>query len=124
MVLDLMRDLEDCVMSDYGRLLIYKLECTKLHILNGTHVFLMTNVLTCLLTSSGGSVVHYVLVKVCDASILNKFNIGPLSLDSDHKPLYLHNVTKTHTLTKRKRDTICDLATEKLICKQMRLTVM
>ena len=96
----------------------------KLHILNGTHVFTMTNVLTCLPASRGGNVVDYVLLKEWDASIVNTFSIGPLSPDSDHKPLYLHDVTKTHTSTKRKRETICDLAMEKLICKQMRLNVM
>ena len=48
MVSDFMRDSEDCTMSDYGRLIIRMLKCTNLHILNGTHVFTMTNVLTCL----------------------------------------------------------------------------
>ena len=92
--------------------------------LNGTHVFPTTNVVTCLPTLGVGSVVDYVLVNECDASKVNTFSIGPLSPDSDHKPLYLHDVTKTHTSTKRKRETICDLAMEKLICKQMRLNVM
>ena len=39
---------KDCIMSNYGRLLIHMLKCTNLHILNATDAFLMTNVLTCL----------------------------------------------------------------------------
>ena len=47
------------------------LKCTHLNILNSTHVFPMTNVLTCLPASGGGSVVHHAFVKECDASIVN-----------------------------------------------------
>ena len=39
MVSDLMRDSEDCTMSNYGRLLMHMLKCTNIHILNGTHAF-------------------------------------------------------------------------------------
>ena len=41
MVLDLTCDLEDCTISNYGRLLIHMLKCTNLHILNGAHAFLV-----------------------------------------------------------------------------------
>ena len=79
---------------DYGRLLIHMLKCTKMHCLNVTHAFVMTIVLAYFLSSRGGSVVDYVLVKECDASIVNTFRVGPLSLDSNHKPLYSHIATK------------------------------
>ena len=38
--------------------------------------------------------VDYVLMKECDASMVNTVRIRLLSLDSDHKPLYLHIVTR------------------------------
>ena len=52
----LMGDLEDCTISVYGKILIRMLKCANLHILNDTNAFFMTNVLTCLPTSRGGSV--------------------------------------------------------------------
>ena len=87
----LLGDSEDCVMSDYGKLLIHMLNCTNLIILNGTKAFPSTNVLTCLPSSGGGSVVDYALMfnLACDLSLVNVFKVGSLSLDSDHKPLYL-----------------------------------
>ena len=86
MVIDLMHESKNCIKSDYGRLLIHMLKCTHLNILNSTHVFPMTNVLTCLPASRGGNVVDYVLLKEWDASIVNTFSIGPLSFDSNHNP--------------------------------------
>ena len=65
-------------------------ECTNLIVLNGINVFPFTY----LVASRGGSVVDYVLMKAYELSMMNAFNIGPLSLDSDHKPLYLD-----HTLS-------------------------
>ena len=50
----------------------------------------MTNVLTCLPASGGGSVVDYVFMKECDPSMVIRFKIGPLSQDSNHKPVYLY----------------------------------
>ena len=55
-------DLKDCTMSKYGWLLICMLKCTNSKILNGTHAFLMRNVLTCIPTSRG-SVVDYILLE-------------------------------------------------------------
>ena len=66
------------------------LDCTNLIVLNGIKGFPLTNVLTCLPTSSGGSVVDYVFMKACDLSMVNAFKIGPTSLDSNHKPLYMN----------------------------------
>ena len=37
-MLDLTGDSKDCIMSDYGRLFIDMVNCTKTKILNGTHV--------------------------------------------------------------------------------------
>ena len=47
--------------------------------------------------SGGGSVLDYALVKECDASIVNKFSIDPLSLASDHNPFILAHCN--HKLT-------------------------
>ena len=54
----LLRDLKDCVMSDYEKLLIHTLNCTNLIILNVIKAFPSTNVLTCLPCSVGGNVVE------------------------------------------------------------------
>ena len=45
-MLDLTGDSKDCIMSDYGKLLVDMLNCTNMKILNGTHEFTMTNVLS------------------------------------------------------------------------------
>ena len=58
-------------------------------VLNGINVFPLTNVLTCSPDSSGGSAVDYILTEACDQYMEKEFTIGPLSLESDHKPLYL-----------------------------------
>ena len=60
-------------------------------------------ILICFPILGGGSdIVNYVLVKECDASLVNTIKIGLLLLGlADHKPLYLHIATK---------DTLCDLA--------------
>ena len=71
------------------------LDYTNLIVLNCINVFPLTNVLTCLLASSGGSVVDYAFMKACDLSMVNAFKIGVLSSDSDHKPLYL-DLTLSH----------------------------
>ena len=68
-----------------------------LKIPNGS-AFLMKNVLTCLLTSRGGSVIDYVMVKECDASMVNTFRIGQLSLDSKPRALYLTFQPKSHAM--------------------------
>ena len=104
----LLRDSEDCVMSDYGKLLIHMLNCTNLIILNGTKAFPSTNVLTCLPSSGGGSVVDYALMLACDLSLVNVFKVGSLSPDSDHKPLYLelaipHFTNRCHGVKDEKR---------------------
>ena len=75
-------DLEHCILLDYGRILIHLLNGANLKILNDTHAFLMTNVLTCLLALGGGSAIHYVLVTECDASTVNTFRIGPFTLNA------------------------------------------
>ena len=62
-------------------------------------VFPLTNVITCLPTSGGGSVVDYILKKACDLSMVNAFNIGPLFLNLDHKPLYF-DLTVSHSINK------------------------
>ena len=36
------------------------------------------------------SVVDYVFIKACDLSMANALKIGPTSLGSNHKPLYLN----------------------------------
>ena len=74
----LLRESEDCVMSDYGKLMIHMLNCTNLIILNGTKAFPSTNVLTCLPSSGGGSVVDYALMLACDLSLVNVFKVGSL----------------------------------------------
>ena len=66
MVIDLTHESKNCIKSDYGRLLIHMLKCTKMHCLNVTHAFVMTIVLAYFLSSRGGSVVEYVLWKECD----------------------------------------------------------
>ena len=68
-VSDLMCYLEDCIVLDYGMLHVHMLKCTNLHILYGIHVLPITNILMCLLALGEGSVVVYVLVKECDASM-------------------------------------------------------
>ena len=85
----LLRDSKDCVMLDYGKRLIYMLNCTNLIILNGIKAFPLTNVLTCLPSSGGGSVVDYASMLACDLSLMNVFKVGSLSPDSDQTPLYL-----------------------------------
>ena len=45
----LLHDSKDCIMMDYGRILIHMLDCTDMIVLNGINVFPLTNVLTCLL---------------------------------------------------------------------------
>ena len=90
----LLHDLEDCVMSDYGKRLIRMLNCTNSIILNGIKAFSLINVLTCLPSSGGGSVVDYTLMLACDLSLVNVFKVGSLSPDSDHKPLYLELATR------------------------------
>ena len=58
-----LRDSKDCIVTNYGRTLMHMLDCTNLIVLNGIKGFPLTNVLTCLPTSSGGSVVDYVFMK-------------------------------------------------------------
>ena len=104
-------------MSDYGKLLIHMLNCTKLIIVNGITAFPSTNVLTCLPSSGGGS---YALMLACDLSLVNVFKVGSLSPDSHHKPLYLelaipHFTNRCHGV-KDKKDVSSDLTTKKLIC--------
>ena len=82
----LFRDSEDCVMLDYGKLLINMLNCTNLIILNCIKAFPLRNVLTCLPSLGGGNVVDYTLMSACDLSLVNVFKVGSLSPDSDHKP--------------------------------------
>ena len=65
-----LRDSKDCIVMDYGRILI--------------NVFPLTNVLTCLPTSGGGRVVDYVFKKACDVSMVNAIKISPLFLNSNH----------------------------------------
>ena len=80
-------------MSDYGKLLIHMLNCTNLIVLNGIKAFPLTNVLTCLLFSGGGSVVDYALMLACELSMVNVFNVGSLSPDSDHKAIVVTGIT-------------------------------
>lgn len=69
--------------------------CICLIVLNGINVSPLTNALTCLPVSSGGSVVDYVLTKACKLSMVNAFKISPLSHDS----YYISPCTCTYTLT-------------------------
>ena len=57
----LLHDSKDCLVMDYGKVLIHMLDSTNLIVLNGVTVFPLTNVLTCLPTLGGGSVVDYVI---------------------------------------------------------------
>ena len=92
--------LKNCIVMDYGRILI--------------NVFPLTNVLTCLPTSGGGRVVDYVFKKACDVSMVNT-RIGPLSLHwLDHKPLYLYIATQK--LNINESTWLCDSE-----CKKMQL---
>ena len=97
----LLRDSKDCIVTNYGRTLMHMLDCTNLIVLNGIKGFPLTNVLTCLPTSSGGSLVDYVLMKAYDLSnvMVNAFKIGSLSLDSNHKLVYL-DITLSHSINK------------------------
>ena len=118
-----------CTISNYARLLIHMHKCTNLDILNGTHIFTMTNVLTCLHASRGGNVVDYVLVKEWDASRVNTFSIGPLWPDSNHKPLHLHIATKSSQFdqcirVQKERGKLWDLAMANIIYMKKRLRIM
>ena len=95
-------------MSDYGTLLIHMLNCTNLIILNGIMAFPLANVLTCLPSSGGGSVVDYASMLACDLSLMNVFKVGSLSPDSDQTPLYLelaipHFINRCHGVKDEKR---------------------
>ena len=68
-VLNLMCNLEDCIVLDYGILLEHMLKCTNLHVLDSTRVFFITKFLMRLLALGGGRVVVSELVKECDASM-------------------------------------------------------
>ena len=57
---------KNCIMSNHGRLLALKHNCTNLKILNGTMVFRRQ-----IPTSGGGSVVDYVVVEECDLSMVS-----------------------------------------------------
>ena len=95
MVLDLTCDLEDCTISNYGRLLIHMLKCTNLHI---SQWYPCVSVDKCFHMSSSLRRRKYSWLYIgeleWDASLLNIFSISPLSHDSHHKPLYLHIATK------------------------------
>ena len=95
----LLRESKDCIVTDYGRILIHMLDWTTMIVLNDINVFFLTNLLTCLPVSSGGSELDYVFRKACDLSMVNAFKIGPLSPYSDHKPLYL-NLILSHSINK------------------------
>ena len=82
MVLGSSCDSEHCILLYYGRILINLLNGANFKILNDTHAFLMTNILTCLLALGGGSAVHYVLATEYDASMVNTFRIGPFTLNA------------------------------------------
>ena len=56
----LLHNSKNCMVTNDGRILIHMLDCTSLIVLNGINVFPLTNVLTSLPTSCGGSVVDYV----------------------------------------------------------------
>ena len=43
----LLHDSKDCIVMDYGRILIHMLDYTNLIILNDINVFSLTNVITC-----------------------------------------------------------------------------
>ena len=89
----LLHDSKDCMVMNYGIILIHMLDCTNLIVLNGRSVFPWTNVLTCLPSSSGGRVVDYVFMKACDVPMVTAFKISPLSPNSDHKPLHSHTLS-------------------------------
>ena len=87
----LLRDSKDCIVMDYGRILIHMLDCTDMIVLNGINVFPLTKVITYLLDSDGRSVVYhvdilpqglwknsYVSMKACDLSMVNAFKVGDL----------------------------------------------
>ena len=99
----LLHDSKDCMVMNYGTILIHMLDCTNLIVLNGRNVFPWTNVLTCLPSSSGGTVVDYVCMKACDVPMVTAFKISPLSPNSDHKPLYL-DLTLAHSINKCERE--------------------
>ena len=95
-----LHDLNDCIVTDYEIILMHiMLDYTNLIVLNGINVFPLTNVLICLQGSGGGSVVDYVFMKACDLPMVNAFNIGALSSNLDHKPLYL-DLTLPHSINK------------------------
>ena len=47
----LLRDSKDCIVSDYGRLLIHMLNCTNMTILNASKAFPLTSDFMCLAAS-------------------------------------------------------------------------